>query len=82
MLSERQVVDEFMFAVEDLVEQAKRLVKEGNAKKLAVRHKDKTLIEIPLTAGVVGAVVSPYLAALGVFSALLTNCTITIEDAK
>ena len=82
MLSERQVVDEFMFAVEDLVEQAKRLVKEGNAKKLAVRHKDKTLIEIPLTAGVVGAVVSPYLAALGFFSALLTNCTITIEDAE
>lgn len=82
MLSERQIVDEFMFAVEDVVEQAKRLVKEGNSKKLRVRHKDKTLLELPLTAGVVGAVVSPHLVALGVFSALLTNCIITIEDAK
>jgi len=80
-LSDRQIIDELIVVAEDLAERAKQLIKEGNAKKLTVRQKEKTILEIPLTAGVFGAVVAPYLAALGILSALLTKCTITIEDA-
>jgi len=81
-LSENHIVDELTYAADDLLERAKQLLKAASAKKLTVRQSDKTLLEIPLTAGVVGAVVAPSLAALGIFSALLAKCTITIEDAK
>ena len=81
-MSEKQIVSELKWTAEDLMEQAKQLIKEGNSKRLTVRHGDNTLIEIPLTVGLAGAILSPYLAALGVFSALLTKCTITIEDAE
>jgi hypothetical protein len=80
-LSERQIVDELIVVAEDLAERAKQLIKEGSAKKLTVKDGDKTILEIPLTAGVFGALVAPYLAALGIFSALLTKCTIAIEEA-
>ncbi len=39
----------------------------------------KTLLEIPATVGVVGVVVAPWLAALGVIAALASNCTIAVE---
>jgi hypothetical protein len=39
----------------------------------------KTLLEIPATVGVVGVVLAPWLAALGVIAALVTNCRIVVE---
>jgi hypothetical protein len=47
----------------------------------------KTLLEIPLSVGVVGALLLPPLAALGAVAAMLTDCTITVirqetEEAK
>ena len=39
----------------------------------------KTLLEIPATVGVVGVVVAPWLAALGVIAALVANCKIVVE---
>lgn len=41
--------------------------------------KGKVLLEIPVTLGVIGAVIAPWLAALGVIAALATNCTIVVE---
>ena len=81
MLSENHIVDELTYTADDLLERAKGLVKAASVKKLTVRQGHKTLLEIPLAAGVVAAVVAPSLAALGIFSALLTKCTIAIEDA-
>ncbi|MBU4098920.1 DUF4342 domain-containing protein, partial [Patescibacteria group bacterium] len=39
----------------------------------------KTLVEIPLTVGVIGAVIAPVLAAVGAIAALVTECSITVE---
>ena len=39
----------------------------------------KTLLEIPATVGVIGVVLAPWLAALGVIAALVTNCKIVVE---
>jgi hypothetical protein len=39
----------------------------------------KVLLEIPATVGVVGAVLVPWLAALGVVAALVTKCSIVVE---
>ncbi len=65
---------------EDLVKKVKELIKEGNVRHIAIKNKEgKTIIELPLTVGVVGAVLAPVLAAVGAIAALVTECTITIE---
>jgi hypothetical protein len=57
----------------------KRLVNEGNVRRVRVRQKDQLVAEFPLTVGLVGAVLAPPLAAIGAVVALLTDCTIDVE---
>lgn len=72
--------EEFSIKGEDLVRNVKELINEGNVRRITVKNKDgKTLVEVPLTVGVVGAVLAPVLAGLGAIAALVTECTITVE---
>lgn len=65
---------------EDLLKKVKELIHEGNIRKITIKDKKgTTLIELPLTIGVVGAVVAPVLAAVGAVAALVSECTITVE---
>jgi uncharacterized protein DUF4342 len=64
---------------EGVVEKLKKLVHEGNVRRIVVQHDGKTIAEFPVTAGVVGAVFAPILAAVGAMVALLKDCTIRIE---
>lgn len=65
---------------ENLLAKVKELIHEGNVRKIIIKDKeDKTIIEFPLTIGVVGAVISPVLAAVGAIAALVTECTIMVE---
>jgi len=58
-------------------------VHEGNIRRVAIKNEDgRTLVDIPLTVGVVGAIVAPQLAAIGAIAALVTNCTIVVEKAE
>jgi CBS domain-containing protein len=58
----------------------KELAAEGNVRRLPIISEEgMTLIEIPLTYGVVGAVTLPALAAVGALAALVTECTIENE---
>jgi hypothetical protein len=57
----------------------KDLVHEGNVRRIRVRQGDRTIAEFPLTAGVVGAVFAPALAAIGALVALAKDCSIEIE---
>ena len=61
------------------VDKLRQVVHEGNVRRIVVRQGDRTVAEFPLTVGVVGAVISPVLAAIGALAALLTDCTIEIE---
>jgi hypothetical protein len=58
------------------------LLREGNVRRVVVAQHGKTVAEFPLTAGVVGAVIAPTLAAVGAVVALLKDCTIHIERAE
>lgn len=52
----------------------------GDVRRIIIKDKTgKSLIEFPLTLGVVGAVVAPVLAAVGAIAALVAECTITVE---
>jgi hypothetical protein len=53
---------------------------QGNIRRIIIKDKDgKTLIEFPLTIGVVGLVLAPTLAAVGAIAALVTEATIVVE---
>ncbi|MFC1791649.1 DUF4342 domain-containing protein [Gemmatimonadota bacterium] len=65
---------------ERLLSKVKELLKEGNVRRITIKNdEDKTLIEIPLTFGVVGAAVFPVWAAVGAIAALVTDCSIEVE---
>ena len=64
---------------DDLVARVRALVQEGNVRRVIITHEGHTLLELPLTLGVVGALLAPQVAALGALAALITRCTLTIE---
>ena len=70
----------FKVSGEDLLKRVKKLIADGNVRQITIKDKDgKTLIVLPLTLGVVGALLAPPLAAVGAIAALVTECTITVE---
>lgn len=72
--------EEFSVSASNLVDRVKELLHEGNVTRIIVKdEKGKTLLEIPATVGVIGTVLAPWLAALGVIAALVTNCRIVVE---
>ena len=72
--------EEYTISGKNLVDRVRELLHEGNVTRVIVKDEaDKTLLEIPATVGVIGAVVAPWLAALGVIAALVTNCKIIVE---
>jgi len=81
-LAETARKEEFRVSGGELVEKVKEIVHEGNIRRIIVKHDDKTLVEIPLTVGVIGALIAPQIAALGVIGALLTKCTIVVEKEQ
>jgi hypothetical protein len=62
-----------------LFAEVKRVIEEGTARRVVVKHGDETVVEFPLVVGVVGAVLAAPLAALGALIALLGDCTIEVE---
>jgi hypothetical protein len=62
-----------------ILDRVKQLIHEGNIRRVVVKQGEQTVAEFPLTAGVVGVVLAPVLAAIGVLAALLTHCTIEVE---
>lgn len=80
MAAKKDKKEEFSVKGEDLVKKVKELIKEGNVRRITILDKKgKVVVEMPLTIGVVGALVAPPLAIVGVLAALLTECTIRVE---
>lgn len=75
--------EEFTISGHRLVEKVKELIHEGNIRRLIIKNEaGQTLIEIPLTLGIVGAALAPILAALGAMAALLTKMTLVVEKTE
>jgi hypothetical protein len=83
-MSEEEVrTEEFRVSGEGLLRKFKEVINEGNARRLTIKNEDgKTLINIPLTLGVAGAVFAPQAAAIGAIAALVTDCTIIVEKLE
>lgn len=80
MSEEQTRKEEFKVSGADVLEQIKKLVQEGNVRRIIIKNdKGVTMLEFPLTIGVVGAALLPVWAAIGAIIALVTNCTIVVE---
>lgn len=64
---------------DQILAQIKRLLDEGNIRRVVVKQQGRTVAEFPLTVGVVGTVIAPVAAALGALTAVLADCTIEVE---
>jgi hypothetical protein len=79
-MSEKKTTEEFTVNGEELLAKVKSLVNEGNIRRIIIKDDSgKVLVELPLTIGVVGAILAPVLAAVGAIAALVTKCTIVVE---
>jgi hypothetical protein len=63
---------------EELVAKVKELVHEGNVRHIRILHEEHTVMEIPVSIGLIGVVLAPLLAAVAAAGALLTHCTLEI----
>ena len=70
--------EEFTVRSSEVIDKVKELIHEGNVTKVRVKHDGRTLVDIPVTLGTIGAVVLPQLAALGVLVAVFKRCTIEV----
>ena len=80
MSEEKVHSEEFRVNGEELIGRIKNLVNEGNIRRIIIKDKEgKTIFEIPLTFGILGALLAPQLAAIGAIAALLGEATVVVE---
>jgi hypothetical protein len=72
--------EEFRVSGGEILNKVKEIIHEGNVRRIILKDdQGKTFMEIPLTVGVVGALIAPVLAAVGAVAALASNLTIVVE---
>jgi len=81
-MAEKTSWESFKAEGANIIEKIKELIHEGNVRRVVIQHGGQTVAEFPLTAGVVGAVLAPVVAAIGAIVALLKDCTIQVERTE
>lgn len=72
--------EQYKVSGDEVIKKVKEIVKEGNARRIIIQNEEgNTIMEFPVTAGVVGVLLAPMLAAVGALAAILTRCTIIVE---
>ena len=76
---EKTRTEQFKIDGDRLIAEVKRLINEGNVRRISIKQGDHTIVELPLTVGLAGAVLAPWLAAVGAVAALVTDSSIVVE---
>ena len=83
MSENKSFTEEFSVTGEEVLAKVKELLHEGNIRRIIIKDKEgRTLIEVPLTLGVVGAILVPVWAAIGAIAALVAEATIVVEKSE
>ncbi len=83
MSEEHVKTEEFKIDGDQLVTKIKDLIKQGNIRRVIIKNEEgRTMIELPLTLGVVGSIVAPQLAALGAIAVLIGHGTLVVEKVE
>lgn len=65
---------------QEFVDKVRELVHEGNVRRIVIKNDEgHTVIEIPVTAGVVAAIAAPVVTAVGAIAALAKEWSIEVE---
>lgn len=73
-------MERFRVSGDELLAKVRELVHEGNVRRIIIRNdKSQTIVEFPLTLGVIGAALLPVLAAVGAIAAIATDCELLVE---
>ena len=78
-MPESTFTESFKVAADQLVDAIKQIIHEGNVRRVIIKQDGRTVVEFPITVGVIGTVFAPMLAAAGALAAVLTDCTIEVE---
>ncbi len=78
MKKERGYREELQVMGEQLLTKVKEVLHEGNVRRIIIRHEGQTVMELPLTVGVVSVLAMPQLVAIGAISALLAQYSIEV----
>ncbi|MGE5091796.1 MAG: DUF4342 domain-containing protein [Bacillota bacterium] len=79
-MSDNVRTEEHKVSGEGLVARVKELIREGNVRRIIIKNEEgRSIMEIPLTLGVVGAVMMPVFVALGAIAALAAHYTVVVE---
>lgn len=81
-MSEQTFKESFKVAGAQLLDAVKKLVHEGNVRRVVIKQGDQVIVEFPLTVGVIGTVLAPMLAAIGAVAAMMKECTLEVERVK
>lgn len=80
MVKKASKTENYQVKGSELLSKVKELIHQGNIRKITIKNKEgQTIIQFPLTIGVVGTLIVPVLAAVGAIAALVTECSITVE---
>ncbi len=83
MSDDKSYTEEFKVSGDAVIAKIKELLHEGNIRRIIIKNEEgQTLIEIPLTIGVVGAILLPVWAAIGAIAALVVRLTIVVEKVE
>ncbi len=66
---------------EQIFNQIKDILSKGNATKITIKKNNEVIVNLPVTAGIIGALVAPFLSAAGITAALLTQCSVEITQS-
>jgi hypothetical protein len=78
-MSDSTFKETFKVTSAQLVDAVKKLLHEGNVRRVVIKQGAHTVAEFPLSVGVIGAVLAPILAAVAAIAALVGECTIEVE---
>jgi hypothetical protein len=79
----KEFKEEFRIKSEDVIEKIKELIHEGNVRRVIIKDDEgKTLLEIPVTLGVIGALLAPWLAAIGAVAAMVAQLKIEVVRSE
>jgi hypothetical protein len=78
-MAEKTFTESFKVAGGQLLDLVKKILHEGNVRRVIIKQDARVIAEFPLTVGVIGTVLAPVLAAIGAIAAFLNECTIEVE---
>ena len=78
----KTIREELRVTGENLLTTVKKLIHEGNVRRIIVKQGEHTIVELPLAVGVISVALTPMLAAVGAISALMADCTIVVERVE